>query len=459
MQYFNSTWRSSVLIFMLLIAGLEAYSQVRVAAPYSRFGVGELQPGVFPAQRGMGGTGTFMIEGYKVNPTNPASYAYLLDPVFSAGVNYKIQNLKSSEETLELRYGRPYNFSLGLPLKRGKWGMAFGIMPYSTAGYDLTVDNTDLEDPHTLRYEGDGGINRAFVGMGYRIINKVDSALNATSLSIGAEAGYHFGSLNYSSRTEFDFRSNSLSKRFQNFRQYKAVRGKFGVNYQTNLLKRTKQDPSYLKLLAGATFSAERDMKTIFRELGETYQPNSVGTEIARDTLIDTGEIEGTTTLPFTFTLGGGLDYVSTQKFRIQGGVEYSYGDWSSYKTSAPGFNDQGENLKNSQEISIGVEVTPDLSSIQYFEKVEYRVGFRYSDGYLRVRDQDITESGISFGLSLPINAKRNLSRSMFNIGVEYGTRGTTDNSLIEEEYWNFQVGFTLTPHVRNLWLKQRKYD
>jgi hypothetical protein len=45
--------------------------------------------------------------------------------------------------------------------------------------------------------------------------------------------------------------------------------------------------------------------------------------------------------------------------------------------------------------------------------------------------------------------------QSMVNFAVEWGQRGTTDRSLLLENYWNFKLGFTLNDR----WFIKRKYD
>ena len=40
-------------------------------------------------------------------------------------------------------------------------------------------------------------------------------------------------------------------------------------------------------------------------------------------------------------------------------------------------------------------------------------------------------------------------------MGFEFGKRGTTDNNLIEENYFNFRLSLSLT----DLWFIKRKID
>jgi hypothetical protein len=46
------------------------------------------------------------------------------------------------------------------------------------------------------------------------------------------------------------------------------------------------------------------------------------------------------------------------------------------------------------------------------------------------------------------------------SLGFELGKMGTTDNGLIEDNYFNFNLGFSLSPNARfDRWFKKRLYD
>jgi len=97
--------------------------------------------------------------------------------------------------------------------------------------------------------------------------------------------------------------------------------------------------------------------------------------------------------------------------------------------------------------------------SRRILSKIHYRLGVRYEQMNLIIDNQQLDAYGISFGAGIPISLKRPQSPSTFNIGVELGQRGTTENNLLREDYLMISVGFTLMPHFRNAWFVQRKYD
>ena len=58
---------------------------------------------------------------------------------------------------------------------------------------------------------------------------------------------------------------------------------------------------------------------------------------------------------------------------------------------------------------------------------------------------------GVSLGLGLPVGG----SASSINVGFELGKRGTTTAGLVQENYYNIYVSFSLSER----WFIKRKYD
>jgi hypothetical protein len=103
-------------------------------------------------------------------------------------------------------------------------------------------------------------------------------------------------------------------------------------------------------------------------------------------------------------------------------------------------------------QISLGGEFTPSSSiTSSYWQRVKYRLGFRYNQTYLDIRDNRINEFGISFGMGLPIPR----SLSTFNFGLELGRKGTTADGLIQSNYFRITVGIS----VWERWFVKNKYN
>ena len=92
------------------------------------------------------------------------------------------------------------------------------------------------------------------------------------------------------------------------------------------------------------------------------------------------------------------------------------------------------------------------------FQKSTYSFGFKYGNSFININDQQLTNYGMNFGISIPLLSSRSLSR--VNISAELGRMGTIENELIEESYLKLSIGFSLAPDTRyDRWFKKRKYD
>ena len=105
---------------------------------------------------------------------------------------------------------------------------------------------------------------------------------------------------------------------------------------------------------------------------------------------------------------------------------------------------------------SLGIPKINSISS--YWSRVTYRGGLRFEDTGLLVDGSGIGNNftpikdfGINVGLGLPFGNRA----SNINIGLEYGQRGTTDNKLIQENYFNFRLSLSLN----DIWFKKRQID
>jgi hypothetical protein len=110
------------------------------------------------------------------------------------------------------------------------------------------------------------------------------------------------------------------------------------------------------------------------------------------------------------------------------------------------------DSLKNSFQTSLGFQITPDNRvASSYLKKITYRAGFHYTQTYLQLRDNRLTEAGFSLGVALPMPR----SRSKVNFGMEIGRKGTTEDGLLKENYVKFSISAT----VFERWFIRRKFE
>jgi hypothetical protein len=162
--------------------------------------------------------------------------------------------------------------------------------------------------------------------------------------------------------------------------------------------------------------------------------------------------------VPSRLTTGASVIWAGQEGRTTVLSFEFKNQNWNNFSSSFEGTLTANE-LTAYSNIALGLERTPRNTEAanNILERTTYRIGVRNTNTYLNVRDQNIVQQAVSAGVSIPILSSRSTSR--FNFAVEYGRGGTTTNGLLEEDFVNVQLGFSLTPHFLNPWFVQRRYD
>ncbi|MDP3352233.1 MAG: hypothetical protein Q8S44_00645, partial [Flavobacteriaceae bacterium] len=314
-------------------------------------------------------------------------------------------------------------FALGFPIGE-KMGFSFGLMPKSSVGYNLYIENKDSNDEITdiTLLKGNGGTNRVFTGVGYNVLK---------DFNIGLEAEYVFG--NIENQTIKQVRDVQLATKYLNTNYLNGFGLKLGTNYKTKIYNE-------IKLYTGLTVSLENDLNTDRKEYiySLTY---SNGTEIPRDTAYF-HEAKSSIVKPLKTAIGLGVG--KNEKWFA--GLEYSFQDALKFNTGV--LTTAKAQYQKSSKLSVGGFYTPNYNSISsYWNRVTYRVGMKFEQTGLMVNATTnpnqytgIDDFGITFGVGLPIGNQL----SNVNLGFEIGKRGKTDLGLIQENYFNIKVSLSL---------------
>ena len=165
--------------------------------------------------------------------------------------------------------------------------------------------------------------------------------------------------------------------------------------------------------------------------------------EEVKDTVSYETGFNGVVKLPTA--VGAGFMVGSTNRWLAVADLKWQ--KWSEFTYLG---NDPG--LKDNLQVSIGGQLRPAIVDMgKYYERINYRAGFRFEQGYLELQNTRVQDFGISLGVGLPMKK----SRSTMNIAVEIGTQGTTDNGLIKENYIRFTIGAAL----QERWFQKRKFN
>ena len=426
-----------ILVAFLLITSTTLLAQRTNSSPYSFFGIGDQFRPRTVEQSSMGGIGVAFNHYKYLNFTNPAAYANLRYTTYAFGLlnndlTIKNGDIEQSSTSTSLSY-----LALAFPIG-DKAGFSFGLQPISSVGYSLTNTSDDLS--RTTLFSGDGGVNRIYGGFGIKV---------SKNLSLGIESDFSFGNVE-NSITSKNIDDNLATKQ----KETTVVRGgaiALWAQYQKELKNK-------LILNAGATFKFGNNLNVTGNEYLYSLTFSSTGSESPRDTIQSTtnpdGEISGSYKLPLKTTLGAGLG--KFDKWYI--GLEYENQD----AIETTGFLNTTSNVYKygkSNRFSLGGFYLPKINSISsYWERVTYRAGIRFEKSGLLVDGSGNSENftpvddlGISFGLGLPLK-----QLSSVNMGFEFGKRGTTNNNLIQENYFNFRLSLSLTDMN---WFIKRKID
>jgi hypothetical protein len=474
------TRRSLSWLVLGSVGGLysvSALSQSLSSSPYSRYGLGDLQPAGMAQNFSLGGSGIAwradtLTPSY-INVLNPASYAAFRITAIEMGLMSNTTHFQTNDQAFNLNNTSFSYLAVGVPIKRW-WGLSFGIMPYSTVGYN--IHTTQVRDTLGLidyLYQGTGGINKAYVGNGFRLLKEKYVQRTGTDLSAGFNANYQFGAINnvrhvffespntYDTRVDqnirihdfaFDF-GLQLKFRIDSVKKMRNVSTKVGDSTVV-VRKRLKTDIEDITFGVGLTFAPPMGLSATQDFLERTYiQPGSY--EIIKDTLIN--NTNQTTIAKIPAKYGIGISINRSYHWNIL--ADYTYQQWSGYS-----FAGENGGLANSQLASLGFQFQPALRG-SYFSIVRYRFGLKYNETYVTVADTKLTEMSFTFGAAFPVAISKvkkheydiNLYRnySMVNLGVELGQRGTTSNGLIKESYGRIVLGFT----INDRWFQRFKYN
>jgi len=407
-----------VLSFALLLSGFLGFSQENTSSPYSYYGIGDVRFRGTIDSRSMGGL-NLTGDSISLNLQNPASYSRLELMNFSVGGTSTFNNLKNANTSEKAQRTSIDYLAVGIPM--GKFGAAFGLIPYSAVGYKINTISTSNNIERNNQYTGDGNINRFFIGAGYAI-NK--------NLSLGINVEYNFGEVNNTIReiiTDLDNGNNlQLGTREINTSRANGLTLNLGMFYERQITEK-------LNFYSSINYIPQTKLNVSnSRNIGLfTFTPS--GDEFitqSQDIAIPDSEI----IIPSRLSISNGIG----QKYKWMIGAEVSFAN-----TGAKN-NFFSENLnatyKNSQRYIVGGYYIPKYDSFNsYFSRVVYRAGFRYDTNGLVINNQTIKDYGMNFGLGLPLGV------SKIDIGFEFGKQGTTSNGLIEENYFNLSIGLSLS--------------
>jgi len=204
------------------------------------------------------------------------------------------------------------------------------------------------------------------------------------------------------------------------------------------------------ELVTGFTYAPEstlrsnnkRSLSTItIGSSGQEFVINNLDVDLEAENLKSTDLI-----LPSRVSFGAGIGQPRIWFI----GAEYTY--LNTKKFSNPIFSADNTTFVNASSIALGGFFVPDYNSFSsYWKRATYRAGLHFENTGLEINNETINEFGISFGVGLPVG---NIF-SNANLGFELGKRGTTNQNLVQENFFNLNISLSLNDR----WFQKRKYN
>ena len=411
--------------FLIFLLTSNLFAQNGASSPYSATGLGERNFNGTQATRHMGGLDVFT-DSIHANLNNPASYGFLKLTTYSVGINYTNNNLASASESRRSDLAALDYLAVSIPTKRFSFG--FGIVPYTSVGYRIESNSQRTDIDIFNRYEGSGGLNQAFLSVGIPL---------TSYFSIGSSINYNFGNLFYRTGQFVEGIDNGT------FLVNESSLGGFSYQFsaQANI-------PINNKFNAQAMFSYQPN-SSLDANNNRTFYTQSLST----DQLSDFIEIDLSpmcledTNVDLSQTTRIGAGFGKNKKWFV--GVQRNLTKSANFSNRF--FERENVSYRDAKKWTIGGYFIPNYASFtSFWSRVVYRVGIRSEQMSAVINNIPLTETGISFGLGLPLGGLSNA-----NIGLELSQRGQKDSGLVKETIVALRVGLSLN----DIWFVKRKYN
>ena len=427
----------------LLLAVLPMFCIAQENSPYSRYGIGNILPSGNILNRGMGGISAGFTDASTINTVNPATYSNLILTTLDVGAEYDGRTIKSTNPIGSFKSNNAIisYLQFAFPLLNGNkkaiknktaWALTFGLRPISRINYKISSLGTISNDSTNTIYEGNGGVNEAFIGSAIRIKN----------FSIGFNSGYLFGSKDYNTKLSI---SNDSSDYFYSDNKQTTTRFN-GVFLNAGIQYAAKIKGGFIRFGAYGNIRQQYNAKKDVTRETFSYDASS-GAINKIDSIYENSGQTGKVQLPATY--GAGFVF---EKEHILFGADFETTDWDTYR-----FFGEKDFVKNSWISKFGIQYFPSPNgSSKYFNNVRYRAGFSFGNDYISV-DNSMPLYTISIGGTFPLKLRHSFydyQYSNMNLSIEYGKRGNNNNT-IQENTFKVGVGFSLS----DVWFRREKYQ
>ena len=262
---------------------------------------------------------------------------------------------------------------------------------------------------------GDGGLQKLFVGLGGRIGH----------FSAGFNVGYLWGGYTHNIALSSSTAVNSLFKKYE--ADVSSYTLDFGLQYELSLGKKDK-------LMLGATYGLGHKLNA--DATCDIINSNNTISKADSTHLLISNALE----LPHTFGVGLAYSHLNTLTIGVDGTMQ-RWGDLDFPKESDGKYQLTSGVLKDSYKVTFGTEWTPRHNSRRLIDRVKYRIGASYMTPYYKIGAIDGPKQfSVSAGFGIPIQNQIN-ARSYLNISAQWVKQSV--DGLLKENTFRINLGVT----------------
>jgi hypothetical protein len=251
--------------------------------------------------------------------------------------------------------------------------------------------------------------------------------------------------------------------------RHRSLGGLFGLQAFKLLWAKYDDDKSFKNsatLYVGGTYGTSSVLYTDYEKIVETVQLLS-NVETPIDTASYINHLDAVGKIPSKWTAGAAIAFDSGNGRRILIAADYMQEDWSSVADDFERDILTGDaSWANASRMSLGLTLKPKSKGISSsaLTRSTIRTGFAMDAYPISYQGDQLKGWRASAGISIPLEGSR--SNSTLHFGCEMGHRGldivengTVLAKSLEESLFNIQVGVSLAPFFKNLWLQPKLYD
>lgn len=417
--------------------------------PFSQFGIGLSDlPYDIPLANRMGGVVYTQSGSNFINPFNPASYASIgmESFVFDMGANIQMTRLQNNDKTAKDADGNISHLTFGMPITNW-WKIAGGLLGYTSVDY-ASISQSFYLDSSIVKtvYDGTGGVNMAFLGSAFNILNDED---NGCRLQAGFNINYLTGRVQRAITYSF---SGIDSTHYKPSRRYKET--KIGnVTFDLGLQYWQPLSEKYT-LEVGLTYKPYRKMNVTDLALIYTFYSSD---QSPADTIFPAAgqSAEFTSTLEQDHTFGIGLSLERNNRWRMAADATFS--GWAGMKytegVTPPIMGQSALTTGPYSRYALGFEKIGVMDASTYWGRISWSAGIHTEQGVMRLiiggEEQVINEWGFGLGATLPMRK----GRSLLTLSVGYRSFGNKD--LLQRN--SLTIGISVSSCER--WFVKRRYN